>query len=129
VNTEQKYRNLQEIISSLQNVVVAFSGGVDSTFLLKVCVDVLGRKNVLAFIGQSPTCPVREIEEAKSLAALIGAKYVIEETTEMWQRSLTCRIPVPWRKSSEHSFFFQCLFIDCNAIGTGSMNLQSETSP
>lgn len=98
-------------------------------FLLKVCVDVLGRKNVLAFIGKSPTCSVRELEEARGLATLIGAKYVIEETTEMWQRSLTCRIPMPWRKSSERSFFFQCLFIDCNAIGTGSMNLQSETSP
>jgi uncharacterized protein len=53
-------------------------------FLMKVCVDVLGRKNVLAFIRQSPTCPVRELEEARGLAALIGAKYVIEETTEMW---------------------------------------------
>ena len=83
MNTEQKYRNLQEIISSLQNVVVAFSGGVDSTFLLKVCVDVLGKKNVLAFIGKSPTCPEREIEEAMGLAADIGAEYLIEETTEM----------------------------------------------
>ena len=83
MNTEQKYKNLQEIIRSLQKVVVAFSGGVDSTFLLKVCVDVLGRGNVLAFIGQSPTCPERELEEAKSLAALIGTDYLIRETTEM----------------------------------------------
>jgi PP-loop superfamily ATP-utilizing enzyme len=114
VNTEQKYRNLQEIISSLQNVAVAFSGVVDSTFLLKVCVDVLGRKNALAFIGKSPTCLVRELEEARGLATLIGAKYVIEETTEMWQRSLTCRIPMPWRKSSERSFFFNA----CSSIAT-----------
>jgi uncharacterized protein len=80
---EQKYRKLQEIIGSLQNVVVAFSGGVDSTFLLKVCVDVLGRQNVLAFIGKSPTCPDREIKEGKELAGLIGADYLIGETTEM----------------------------------------------
>ena len=84
MNTEQKCRNLQAIISALQKVVVAFSGGVDSTFLLKVCVDVLGNENVLAFIGKSPTCPEREIEEARGLAAVIGTKYVIEETTEMW---------------------------------------------
>lgn len=95
-------------------MVVAFSGGVDSMFLLKVCVDVLGRKNVLAFIRQSPTCSVRELEEARGLAALIGAKYVIEETTEMWQHSLTCRIPMPWRKSSDRSFFFNA----CSSIAT-----------
>ena len=80
---ELKYNNLQANIGKLKNVVVAFSGGVDSTFLLKVCLDVLGRENVLAFIGESPTCPDREIEEAKGLAALIGAEYLIGETTEM----------------------------------------------
>ena len=80
---ETRYKDLQEIIKPLQSVVVAFSGGVDSTFLLKVCVDVLGKENVMAFIGKSPTCPEREIEEARSLATLIGAEYLIEETTEM----------------------------------------------
>jgi uncharacterized protein len=83
VNTKEKYRNLQAIIKALQKVVVSFSGGVDSTFLLKVCVDVLGKENVMAFIGKSPTCPEREIEEAMGLAADIGAEYLIEETTEM----------------------------------------------
>ena len=83
MNTEAKYASLKTIITDLQSVVVAFSGGVDSTFLLKVCVDVLGKDNVLAFIGLSPTCPDREIEAAKGLAALIGAEYLIEETSEM----------------------------------------------
>jgi pyridinium-3,5-biscarboxylic acid mononucleotide sulfurtransferase len=83
VDTEEKFRILKDIIGSLKDVVVAFSGGVDSTFLLKVCVDVLGRDNVLAFIGQSPTCPDKEIEEAKRFAALIGAEHLIRETTEM----------------------------------------------
>lgn len=83
MDTDQKYLNAKEIIKGLEKVVVAFSGGVDSTFLLKCCVDVLGENNVLAFIGQSPTFPVREIEEAKLLSALIGAEYVIEETPEI----------------------------------------------
>jgi uncharacterized protein len=83
MNTEAKYTSLKTIITDLQRVVVAFSGGVDSTFLLKVCVDVLGKDNVLAFIGLSPTCPDREIEAAKDLAGFIGARYLIEETSEM----------------------------------------------
>jgi uncharacterized protein len=83
MSTEEKYTSLKTIIADLQRVVVAFSGGVDSTFLLKVCVDVLGRNNVLAFIGLSPTCPDREIEAAKNLAGFIGAEYLIEETSEM----------------------------------------------
>ncbi|MEI6154956.1 MAG: ATP-dependent sacrificial sulfur transferase LarE [Deltaproteobacteria bacterium] len=83
MDIDQKYGNAKEIIKGLGRVLVAFSGGVDSTFLLKTCVDVLGRDNVLAFIGLSPTCPAREIDEAKNLSAFIGAEYVIRETSEM----------------------------------------------
>jgi uncharacterized protein len=83
MNTEQKLKNLKEIIEGLNKVVVAFSGGVDSTFLLKVCVDVLGGENVIAFMGLSPTCPQGEMEEAVNLSVFIGAECVIEETSEM----------------------------------------------
>lgn len=79
----QKYARLRAIIKDLQRVVVAFSGGVDSTFLLKVCVDVLGREHVVAFTGLSPTCPEREIAEARRLSVLIGVECVTAETTEM----------------------------------------------
>lgn len=80
---KKKYENVKDIIKGLGNVVVAFSGGVDSTLLLKTCIDVLGKKNVLAFIGQSPAFPSREIEEAKRLSCLFGAEYMIVETLEM----------------------------------------------
>jgi uncharacterized protein len=83
VNIDNKFSKLKKILADLQRVVVAFSGGVDSTFLLKVSVDILGRNNVLAFIGQSPTAPDREVKEALKLAALIGAEYLITETSEM----------------------------------------------
>ncbi len=79
----EKLTTLQGIMRGLEGAVVAFSGGVDSTFLLKVAVDVLGPERVIAFIGRSPTCPSREIEEAKVLADLIGARYIVAETSEM----------------------------------------------
>ncbi len=83
MKNKQKYSRLKAIIKDLQRVVVAFSGGVDSTFLLKVCTDVLGRGNVVAFTGLSPTCPEREIAEARRLSALIGVECVLAETAEM----------------------------------------------
>jgi uncharacterized protein len=83
MQSKQKYSHLRKIINTLQRVVVAFSGGVDSTFLLKVCVDVLGRGNVLAFTGLSPTCPEREIAEARRLSSLIGVECILTETAEM----------------------------------------------
>jgi pyridinium-3,5-biscarboxylic acid mononucleotide sulfurtransferase len=78
-----KFEHLKEIIKGLDKVLVSYSGGVDSTFLLKCCVDVLGKKNVLAFIGTSPSYPAREVEEAKKYADLMGAEYVCVETSEM----------------------------------------------
>jgi pyridinium-3,5-biscarboxylic acid mononucleotide sulfurtransferase len=86
---DHKLNNLKEIIKDLRKVVIAFSGGVDSTLLLKVCVEILGRENVLAFIGLSPTCPQGEIKEARSLSKLIGAEYTIEETSEMEDLNFT----------------------------------------
>jgi uncharacterized protein len=83
MKNKRKYSLLRAIIKDLQRVVAAFSGGVDSTFLLKVCVDVLGSQNVVAFTGLSPTCPEREIAEARKLAALIGVELVTAETAEM----------------------------------------------
>ncbi|MFS0863798.1 ATP-dependent sacrificial sulfur transferase LarE [Fredinandcohnia sp. 179-A 10B2 NHS] len=80
---QEKYEKLVSILQDMKSVVVAFSGGVDSTFLLKVAVDSLGKKNVLAVTADSETYPSSELEEAKALAERIGAIHRVIETSEL----------------------------------------------
>ncbi|WP_163582512.1 ATP-dependent sacrificial sulfur transferase LarE [Gracilibacillus saliphilus] len=80
---EQKHQKLVSILQEMKQVVVAFSGGVDSTFLLKVAVDTLGVDNVLAVTADSETYPTSELEEAKRLAEHIGARHQVIETSEL----------------------------------------------
>ncbi|RBW70054.1 ATP-dependent sacrificial sulfur transferase LarE [Bacillus taeanensis] len=79
----EKYEKLTSILQEMRTVVVAFSGGVDSTFLLKAAVDALGYENVLAVTADSETYPSSELEEAKQLAQKIGVKHTVIETSEL----------------------------------------------
>lgn len=62
----EKYDDLINYVKSLKKIVVAFSGGVDSTFLLKVCQDAIG-KDVIAITVKAPYIPDREIKEVESI--------------------------------------------------------------
>jgi uncharacterized protein len=78
-----KYDLLKAILRDMESVAVAYSGGVDSTFLLKVAVDELGAGRVLGIIAVSESYPAREMEEAQTLANDMGARIRLIETDEL----------------------------------------------
>ena len=79
----EKYKNLQRILTGLGRVVVAYSGGVDSTFLLKAAVDTLGAENVLACIGAGPSLPQSQYTQAIEIAKDMGVRIETVEPNEM----------------------------------------------
>ena len=73
---EEKYRKLQDYFRSCGKVLIAFSGGVDSTFLLKTAHDVLG-ENAIAVTANSCFFPVREQGEAKGFCSEEGIRQIV----------------------------------------------------
>jgi uncharacterized protein len=80
--TAEKFSNLQDILKNMKRVLVAYSGGVDSTFLLKVALNVLG-ENVMAVIASSETYPEREYEDALRTAGKMGIEPRVIHTHEL----------------------------------------------
>lgn len=81
-----KYTQLQGLIKNLKRLIIAFSGGIDSTLLLKVAHDVLG-DGALAVTADSPSVPRNELKEAERLAKSTGARHLIIQTNEMLNRN------------------------------------------
>ena len=78
----EKLVELQQYIRKFQSLVIAFSGGVDSTFLLKVAHDVL-EDNVIAVTARSASFPDRELNEAMEFCRFEGVRHIIVDSEEL----------------------------------------------
>jgi len=78
----KKINKLKKILKDMGSLIIAFSGGVDSSFLLKVAENVLG-KNVIAVTAKSLTYPKREFEDAKRIARSLNCRQIIIDSNEM----------------------------------------------
>lgn len=78
-----KYENLKQNLRALGSVAVGFSSGVDSTFLLRTAVDVLGKENVIAVTAVSCSFPKRERDEAAEFCRQNGIRHLMVESEEL----------------------------------------------
>ena len=78
----EKYEGLRNYLNRFDSIAVAFSAGVDSTFLLKICHDLLGDK-CLAITAKSPGVPGVEIKEAEDYCKENSIRHIIFESDEL----------------------------------------------
>jgi len=83
MNLKDKYNSLQKILKKLDKVIVAYSGGVDSTLLLKVAVETLGAEKVLACIAEGPSLPQSQYLQAVETAKNMGVKVRTVKPNEL----------------------------------------------
>ena len=77
-NIHEKLADLNAYLHELGRVAVAFSGGVDSTFLLKVAHDALG-DNAVAFTASSVFVPERDVDEARAFCEQEGIRHIVKQ--------------------------------------------------
>jgi uncharacterized protein len=80
--TENKLSLLKELLRKMGSALIAYSGGVDSTFLLKIASDVLGN-NVMAVTARSETYPSHDLKDVISIVSILGVKHRFIDTYEL----------------------------------------------
>lgn len=78
----EKIETLKHILTDFDHVAVAYSGGIDSTLVLKVSYDCLG-EGAVAITAVSPSLPARELEQAQAIARQIGARHILINSQEV----------------------------------------------
>ncbi|MCX5708855.1 MAG: ATP-dependent sacrificial sulfur transferase LarE [Candidatus Omnitrophica bacterium] len=89
MSLKAKLEKLRFILKNIDSALVAFSGGVDSSFLLAVCEDTLGKKT-LAVTGISPAISGSEVVQAKALAKKLKARHILikeNPSKQFWENS------------------------------------------
>lgn len=82
MKTATKLSQLQALFAQMERALVAYSGGIDSTLVAKIALDVLG-KNALAVTAESPSLLPEDLEDARIQAATIGIAHQVVQTHEM----------------------------------------------
>lgn len=89
----EKLNAIKQTLRGFQRVVVAFSGGVDSTVVAKLARDVLGKPNALAVTADSPSLARRDLDEARALAAAVDLEHLVIPTSEVADPSYRANSP------------------------------------
>jgi len=92
IATQKKLQSLRATLGRMASALIAYSGGVDSTFLLKVAADVLNGK-VLAVTAASATYPQEELQEARRIARSLGVRHETISTDELADEDFSANPP------------------------------------